>query len=164
MGGPDSHRGFNYNRLALQVPIGYPGAPNLPIGGDQALLLQGELRINIVKLFDNWFGTTVFVDAGDVAAPSTSNTGASLQSVLAAANNGYGICYDHSTPNLSTSVQGNHLHYAVGGGLRYKTVIGTIRADVGVRLNRLTPCEPDHTPNPDPNSRLAFHISIGEAF
>jgi outer membrane protein assembly factor BamA len=164
MGGPDSHRGFNYNRLALQVPIGYPGAPNLPIGGDQALLLQGELRINLVKLFDNWFGMTAFADAGDVAAPSTANTGASLSSVLAAANNGYGVCYDHSTPNLSTSVQGNHLHYAVGGGLRYKTVIGTIRADVGVRLNRLTPCEPDHTPNPDPGSRVAFHISIGEAF
>lgn len=164
MGGPDSHRGFNYNRLALQVPIGYKGAPNLPIGGDQALLLQAELRINLVQLFGNWFGITAFVDAGEVAAPSTGNSGASLASVLAAANDGYGICYNHSTPNLSTSVQGGHLHYAVGGGLRYKTVIGTIRADVGVRVNRTASCEPDNTPNPDPGSRVAFHISIGEAF
>ena len=54
--------------------------------------------------------------------------------------------------------------HAVGGGLRYKTVIGTIRADIGVRVNRTAPCETDGTPNPDPGSRVAFHISIGESF
>jgi len=162
MGGPDSHRGFNYNRLSLQVPIGYPGAPNLPIGGDQLLLLQGELRVNIVRLYGNWFGLTGFVDAGDVAAPTTS---ANLEAVLAPSpTNPGGICGYAQTPRLSTSVQFSKLHTAVGGGLRYKTVIGTIRADVGVRVNRTTPCESDGTPNPDPNSRVAFHISIGESF
>jgi translocation and assembly module TamA len=164
MGGPDSHRGFNYNRLSLQVPIGYPGAPNLPIGGDQAVLLQGELRVNIVPLFGNWFGITAFFDAGDVAAPQTAAGGVSLQQVLAQANNGFGVCFNHATPNLSTSVRFSNLNYAVGGGLRYKTVLGTIRTDLGVRLNRLTPCEPDNTPNADPNARFAFHISIGESF
>jgi outer membrane protein assembly complex protein YaeT len=161
MGGPDSHRGFNYDRLSVQVPIGYPGAPNLPIGGDQLLLLQGELRVNIVRLWGNWFGITAFMDAGDVAAPSATG----LQAVLApSATNPGGICGNGQEPRLSTSVQFSKLHTAVGGGLRYKTVIGTIRADIGVRLNRTAPCEPDGTPNPDPNSRIAFHISIGESF
>jgi translocation and assembly module TamA len=162
MGGPDSHRGFNYNRLSLQVPIGFPGAPNLPIGGDQMLLLSGELRINIVKLYGNWFGITTFLDAGDVAAPSTN---ANLLAVLApSVTNPGGICGNGQMPKLESSVQFSELHTAVGGGLRYKTVIGTIRADVGVRLNRTTPCEPNGLPNPDPNSRVAFHISIGESF
>ena len=52
----------------------------------------------------------------------------------------------------------------MGGGLRYQTIVGTIRADLGVRLNRLDPTEPDGTPNPDPGERLVLHISIGEAF
>ncbi|HEX9101005.1 MAG TPA: BamA/TamA family outer membrane protein, partial [Polyangia bacterium] len=161
MGGPDSHRGFNYNRLSVQVPIGYPGAPNLPIGGDQLLLLQAELRLNIARLYGNWFGLTAFVDAGDVAAPSS----AQLVTVLEpSATFPGGICVDGRQPKLSSSVQMSKLHTAVGGGLRYKTVIGTIRADVGVRVNRTAPCEPDGTPNPDPGSRVAFHISIGESF
>jgi outer membrane protein assembly complex protein YaeT len=161
MGGPDSHRGFNYNRLSVQVPIGYPGAPNLPIGGDQLLLLQAEVRANLVMLWGNWFGITAFVDAGDVAAPSS----AGLEAVLApSATNPGGICGNGQTPHLSSSVQFSKLHTAVGGGLRYKTVIGTIRADVGVRVNRTQTCETDGTPNPDPNSRVAFHISIGESF
>ncbi len=162
MGGPDSHRGFNYNRLSLQVPIGYPGAPTLPIGGDQLLLLQGELRVNVVRLYGNWFGITAFVDAGDVAAPTTNTQ---LLAVLAPSPTfPGGICGNGQQPKLSSTVQLAKLHTAVGGGLRYKTVIGTIRADVGVRVNRTAPCEPDGTPNPDPGSRVAFHISIGESF
>ncbi len=163
MGGPDSHRGFNYNRLSLQVPIGYAGAPNLPIGGDQLLLLQGELRVNIVKLFGNWFGITAFLDAGDVAAPSTSaqpHGGAGdRRRPSRAASAATGRCRSCRRPSTCSK-----LHTAVGGGLRYKTVIGTIRADVGVRLNRTAPCETDGTPNPDPGQRVAFHISIGESF
>jgi outer membrane protein assembly factor BamA len=165
MGGPDSHRGFNYNRLSLQVPSGFPGTPNLPIGGDQLLLLQGELRVDVVKLFDNWFGFTAFVDAGDVAAPTTG-PGANVLTVIAPnpATNFPGVCGNGQVPKLSTSVDIGDLHTAVGGGLRYRTVIGTVRADVGVRVNRTTPCEKDGTPNPDPGSRVAFHISIGESF
>ena len=161
MGGPDSHRGFNYNRLSLQVPIGYAGAPNLPIGGDELLLLQGELRVNIVKLFGNWFGITAFLDAGDVAAPSSS---ANLIAALDPPTFPGGICGTGQLPKLSTTIDMSKLHTAVGGGLRYKTVIGTIRADIGVRLNRTEKCETDGTPNPDPGQRVAFHISIGESF
>jgi hypothetical protein len=39
-----------------------------------------------------------------------------------------------------------------------------VRADLGVRLNRLTPTQPDGTPNADPGDRYAFHLSLGEAF
>ena len=47
---------------------------------------------------------------------------------------------------------------AAGGGLRLKTQIGTLRFDVGVRLNRT------EAPNPDANQIVAYHFSLGEAF
>lgn len=55
------------------------------------------------------------------------------------------------------------LHYAVGGGLRYETPIGILRADVGVRLNRLDEFTGARE-NPDPGRRFAIHVSFGEAF
>jgi outer membrane protein assembly factor BamA len=51
-----------------------------------------------------------------------------------------------------------HLHWAAGIGLRLHTILGPVRADVGYRLNRTG----DH--NPEPGSRYAFHLSLGEAF
>jgi translocation and assembly module TamA len=131
LGGPNSHRGFNYNRLSPQVPSGLPGIPPLPVGGDQMLLAQAELRVDLFRIAGSWLAAAAFFDAGDVGAQS---------------------------------VKLGDLHYATGGGLRYRTVIGTIRFDFGVRLNRLSPTEPDGTPNPDPGQRFAFHISVGEAF
>jgi outer membrane protein assembly factor BamA len=50
------------------------------------------------------------------------------------------------------------LHWAAGGGVRLFTVLGAVRFDVGYRLNRTGPTEPE------PNSHYAFHLSIGEAF
>jgi outer membrane protein assembly factor BamA len=61
------------------------------------------------------------------------------------------------TPSLTTLDLGN-LNYAIGPALTYQTPIGVLRADVGVRLNRLG------DGNPDPNDRIAFHLAIGEAF
>ena len=61
------------------------------------------------------------------------------------------------TPRLSALDFGN-LHWAVGGGLRYLTPVGPVRFDVGVRLNRTGPGEPD------PTSHYAIHLSLGEAF
>jgi translocation and assembly module TamA len=52
----------------------------------------------------------------------------------------------------------SNLHWAAGLGLRLFTPVGPIRADVGYRLNRTGPGEPD------PGSRFAFHLSIGEAY
>jgi outer membrane translocation and assembly module TamA len=51
-----------------------------------------------------------------------------------------------------------YLHWAIGPGLRVFTPIGAFRVDVGVRLNRVGHFEPE------PDSRYAFHISIGEAY
>lgn len=50
------------------------------------------------------------------------------------------------------------LHWAAGGGVRLLTLVGPVRFDVGYRLNRKGPLEPD------PGSTIAYHLSIGEAF
>lgn len=137
LGGPETFRGFNFNRLSDQIQSGIPGTPALPIGGDEMFLTQLELRVRAVRLFGSWLEVASFLDAGDVAAPS-------------------GQKFDH--------VDLGDLHVAVGGGLRYKTAVGTIRVDVGVRLNRLSDAEPSGRPNPDPHQPVAFHLSIGEPF
>lgn len=137
LGGPESHRGFNFNRLSLQIPSGVSGTPSLPIGGDEMLSTQLELRVRAVRLWGSWLEVAAFVDAGDVAAPG-------------------GQRHDH--------IDLGQLHVAAGGGLRYKTVVGTIRVDVGARLNRLSDAQPDGRPNPDPHQPVAFHLSIGEPF
>jgi translocation and assembly module TamA len=144
LGGASSHRGFNFDRLSPQVPSGISGAPPLPIGGDQMFLFQLELRADVLPLFGEWLSCAAFLDAGDVGAPD---------------------CGSQCGPFIHQGgVDWRTLNYAVGGGLRYRTVVGTVRFDVGVRLNRLTPFEPDGTPNADPGERVAFHLSIGEAF
>jgi outer membrane translocation and assembly module TamA len=57
-----------------------------------------------------------------------------------------------------------NLNYAAGAGLRYDTVVGSLRFDVGVRLNRLEQAGVDGLGNPDPGQRFAIHLSLGEAF
>ncbi len=136
LGGPDSHRGFNYDRLSPQIPSSEKGSPALPIGGDGMFLTQIEVRIKAARLFGYWLQFAGFFDAGDVSSPT-------------------GLRGD----SLSLA----RLHYAAGGWVGYQSVLGTIRADVGVRLNR-TGESSDGLPNPDPGQRVAFHISIGEPF
>jgi outer membrane translocation and assembly module TamA len=51
-----------------------------------------------------------------------------------------------------------NLQWAAGVGLRLVTVVGPVRADIGYRLNRTGPNDPQ------PGSTYAFHVSIGEAF
>jgi outer membrane protein assembly factor BamA len=158
LGGPNSHRGFNYNRLSYQIPSGQQNVPPLPIGGDEMVLIQGELRVRIVKISGNWFGLVAFADGGDVAMPRCRRVDES------GAGRGATTMPGDCPPGLATALQRidfSQLHWAVGGGLRYNTVIGTIRLDVGVRLNRL---EDAALPTPDPGQRIAYHLSVGEAF
>ena len=68
-----------------------------------------------------------------------------------------------STDSGALNLDLTNLHVAVGGGLRYRTIVGTIRFGLGVRLNRLALVE-GNLENPDPDQRVAFHISIGESF
>ncbi|RMH40986.1 MAG: hypothetical protein D6689_12205, partial [Deltaproteobacteria bacterium] len=56
------------------------------------------------------------------------------------------------------------LHWAVGIGLRIDTPVGPARIDVGYRLNRTAPAEPDGRPNPQAGRRVQFFVSLGEAF
>ena len=50
-------------------------------------------------------------------------------------------------------------HLATGGGIRLYTPIGPLRFDIGYRLNRVQPGV-----EPGGRDRLAFHLSLGEAF
>lgn len=70
-------------------------------------------------------------------------------------------CGDVTAPG---ALDFGNFNYAAGFGLRYNTIVGPIRADLGFRLNRLDTAGSDGLANPDPGDRFAFHISIGEAF
>ncbi len=60
--------------------------------------------------------------------------------------------------DLPSQLDLSNLNWAVGFGLRLKTVVGPVRADIGYRLNRTGPDDPE------PGSTFAFHISLGEAY
>lgn len=138
LGGGTTHRGFSEGRLSPQLPV--TGGPALPIGGDQSVLFSLEARVDLVKLAGSMLAAAAFVDAGDVAAARRD-----------------------TASGFAQNIDMRLLHTAVGGGLRYRTPIGTVRADVGVRVNRLSEST-DGRLNPDPGSRVAFHISLAEAF
>ncbi|HJZ86759.1 MAG TPA: POTRA domain-containing protein [Polyangia bacterium] len=126
LGGPSSHRGFGFGRLAPQV-LDMRTNQYIPVGGNGELLLSLEGRLDLFRAFGNWIELATFVDAGDV------------------------------TPRVE-ELDLSDLHVAAGGSIEYHTPIGHFRGGIGVRLNRL------EMPNPDPGERLAFHISVGEAF
>jgi len=67
LGGPTSHRGFSYGRLAPQG-LDTSSGRRVPKGGDAALLLSADLRLRLVKLWGYWLSLGAFFDAGDVTA------------------------------------------------------------------------------------------------
>ncbi|HEY0253316.1 MAG TPA: BamA/TamA family outer membrane protein, partial [Kofleriaceae bacterium] len=60
--------------------------------------------------------------------------------------------------NTVSELDPSNLNWAAGLGLRLLTVIGPVRTDFGYRLNRTGPDDPE------PLSKWAFHLSLGEAF
>lgn len=64
LGGPSSHRGFSFGRLA---PFARDSeGRQIPIGGDGEVLFSVETRIDVTKISGYWLGLVPFVDAGDV--------------------------------------------------------------------------------------------------
>lgn len=158
LGGASSHRGFGYNRLSEQVPSGRDGVPAIPIGGDQMLLVQAELRAVVLPLGGASLGLVAFLDGGDVAAPSCR--GGAGGCPLPA-----GVKPSRADPQVDLG----HLHWAAGAGVRFHIGdFGTLRLDVGVRLNRVDPPTATTLGEPDPAyhwyDRVAVHVSFGEAF
>lgn len=136
-------------RIALGGPTSHrgftfgrlsPQQNGIPYGGNGSLLGSADLRLRMFQLFKSWISLVPFFDAGDAVA-------------------------DFQDLSLAK------LHLATGGSLEYQTPIGSIRVGIGVRLNRLggrviTGGEPagNEPVNPDPGERLAFHLTIGDAF
>lgn len=58
----------------------------------------------------------------------------------------------------SDNIALDNLHWALGMGLRYQTIVGPVRFDVGYRVNRTGAAEIQS------GDRFAFHLFIGEAF
>ncbi|MGF1465663.1 MAG: autotransporter assembly complex family protein [Sandaracinaceae bacterium] len=165
-GGASSHRGFLPGLLgdAEQVSVSLARtedelARGLPVrsrpvrinGGNTLWEASVELRIPLTTSL----GLVAFVAAGDV------NRWADGVSIAA--------------PRF------NHPQMAFGGGIRYFTIIGPLRLDLGVRPDGLQvfgedgrppPCTPTRGDNCRPVSRVTFfrgfpgalHLTIGEAF
>jgi outer membrane protein assembly factor BamA len=154
-GGPQSNRGYAYQRIGPQGPIGFlvptgqdcTGAPNtlpsdciLPLGGFSLWEASLELRWRFAK---NW-GLVAFADASDVDPGIAS--------------------FSLKTPHIS-----------VGPGIRYISPIGPIRVDLGWRVPGLQKLSSEPEDPPDisetpPYSTetwdkaFALHVLIGEAF
>jgi translocation and assembly module TamA len=154
-GGASGHRGFLFRRLAPYVDtpytpyippdpengmpeptMGEPTVQKAPVGGDESFLGTGEVRLDIGHLLSYPFGVVGFVDAGDV------------------------IC-DLPQCSGKRSLDFSNLHWATGAGVRWTPVI-SVRFDLGYRLNRTGPAEPE--PAATWYNRLAFHVSLGQAF
>jgi translocation and assembly module TamA len=143
LGGADSHRGFGYNRLSPQVPCVQP-----------TTVMTSVNCANVPPVPVG--GNTMLLASFEVRADVYKLKGNWL-GVAAFVDAG-------DVPDAEHGLDLTQLHIAVGPGLRYRTVIGVLRADLGIRLNRLAAQQADGRPNPDPGDRFAFHISIGEAF
>jgi len=153
-GGATGHRGFGFRRLSPFASSTYtpapdpdadPGTPDpgpvtdsAPIGGDENLLGSAEVRFDIGTLLKYPFGVVGFTDFGDVVC-SPDVPGCQPDGALDLAN----------------------LHWAAGAGVRWTPVIA-VRIDIGYRLNRFGEGEPDA--GSSVLSRIAFHVSLGQAF
>ncbi|MBL0219117.1 MAG: BamA/TamA family outer membrane protein [Myxococcales bacterium] len=127
-GGSVSQRGFSERKLA-------PSALGL---------VDGEQR-------SVPYGGTAMVDSGiEVRVPFTSLRRMPLGGVV--------FLDGADVTETAADLDLGNLHWAVGAGLRLQTLVGPVRLDIGYRLNRKDPTEPE------PHSTFAFHLSLGEAF
>lgn len=133
-GGAQNHRGFSARSLA-PVIVGFNDNGDLlatPIGGEEFVETGAELRIPLGELSGLLFGTTLFLDGGDV------------------------VDQDEGLDLLN-------LHWAAGAGIFVKYGGFKIRIDVGQRLNRTGPTDPDY----DSSGFLKntnFFLGVGETY
>lgn len=152
-GGPDSNRGYPFQRVGPQGPIGFLTPPGVdceatpddsaclrPLGGFSMWEASLEIRW---KFADPW-GLVAFIDASDVSSKVAT----------------FGL----QAPHIS-----------VGPGLRYNSPIGPVRLDVGWRVPGLQKLAPEPGERLDVSEvppylnenwwdAFALHILIGESF
>lgn len=131
-GGAQSQRGFSERQLAPSatgVKDGIIGGPvgSVLIGGSTFIETGVELRIPL----RGDFGTTLFLDGGDV-------------------------------PVNGIAIDPFHLHWAAGAGISYKLGGFKLRLDLGFRLNRTGPTEPQYETGTLSNA--ALHLGVGETY
>ena len=98
----------------------------------RCFLVQGEFRLHIYKLFGQLArARSAFVDGGDVSPAARVAATAKPPAGQSACTTPGTLFNAHSSINYTEPALGRRC-----GGLRYATVIGTIRFDLGVRLNR----------------------------
>ncbi|MCW5808752.1 MAG: BamA/TamA family outer membrane protein [Deltaproteobacteria bacterium] len=127
-GGATSQRGFGIRRLAPSITG--------PIGDDTRTVPYGG-----AALFETSFEARI-----PIATVRTMPVGVVL------------FLDGGDVTDLVSELSLGDLHWAIGLGVRVKTVIGPVRFDMGFRVNRTGALEPE------PFSVFAFHLSLGEAF
>jgi len=167
-GGADSHRGFPYNQAGprdIGEPL-VPGGPasqptGFPLGGNTLVFNNVELRF---PLIGGNIGAVLFHDMGNV----------------------YSTISDLSFRFRQRDDKDfNYMVNAVGFGIRYRTPIGPIRADIAYSINppsfigfdasaqELLQCSPNRPPAELPSfcqgtrqtvRHLQFFFSIGQTF
>ncbi|HJK90565.1 MAG TPA: BamA/TamA family outer membrane protein [Polyangiaceae bacterium LLY-WYZ-15_(1-7)] len=146
-GGASSHRGFLPGFLG-DAPQA-TSDPDFPFRRNSGGTRRWEASLELRVAVSEDFGLVFFGDMGDVNRGVTFEGGELIRDP--------GFRFDH-------------IRLAVGGGLRYDTIIGPVRFDIGVRVpgaQVLGEADPDS----GTSVRLfglplngAFHLTIGEAF
>lgn len=146
-GGPSSHRGFAPGYLGDQQTVGVQPVcerSNPPPGTDCSEANSGGLR--------RWEASV------ELRTPITPDFGLVLFA-------------DMGDVNRANRFRFDHIHLAVGFGLRYQTLVGPIRLDIGVLSKRAQVIGGDVNLAPVNYINLGFvrfpgaiHLTIGEAF
>jgi translocation and assembly module TamA len=150
-GGANGNRGFAPGGLGDGVT-----------GGTSKWESSIELRIPLAKNFS----LAGFADAGDVYAPRCDPSPTAKERMEAETR---GESPAPSCDRQRVAFRFNHLNTAVGGGLRYRTIVGPIRLDVGYRPSKLQRADGSASDAPEAKSfglkfNGAIHLTIGESF
>ncbi len=132
-GGGSSHRGFATRRLS-------PVATSIDLEGQMHSVVIGgaaELETSI-----------------ELRVPFVKRWGIEF--------GGVGFLDGGDVTDARSDLDMSNLHWATGGGLRAKVFGISVRLDVGYRLNRKGPSEPEYETGRFAN--LVLHLAVGEAF